>query len=168
MTAANFSGPGHLLMLIKWRIRIALLVLSGLFSAGSSFAVEQSAADMIIGVWLTQDQDAKIEIYRSGNAYDGKIVWLKEPREPRSGEQYTDTGNPDYSKRNRPLLGLILVKGLEHSGNKTWTDATVYDPSDGKYWRCKAYLENIRTLKFTGFWGISVFGRTETWTRSTQ
>ncbi len=34
----------------------------------------------IVGVWLTNGNDAaKIQITKSGETYNGKIIWLKEP-----------------------------------------------------------------------------------------
>lgn len=44
-------------------------------------AQQTSDADAVLGKWLNEDKDARIEIYKEGNSYFGKIVWLKEPNE---------------------------------------------------------------------------------------
>jgi uncharacterized protein (DUF2147 family) len=41
--------------------------------------VAQKKADDIIGNWIVGDNKAKIQVYRSGTKYYGKITWLKEP-----------------------------------------------------------------------------------------
>ena len=41
----------------------------------------------------------------------GKITWLKKPNDAR-GKPFTDTENPDKSKRNQPLIGLIILKNF--------------------------------------------------------
>jgi len=41
----------------------------------------QVKADDIVGVWLTGGKEpAKIQIYKSGPKYYGKIAWLKNPK----------------------------------------------------------------------------------------
>ncbi len=36
------------------------------------------AQNEIPGTWLSENEDAKIEMYKSGNKYFGKIFWLAE------------------------------------------------------------------------------------------
>lgn len=42
----------------------------------------QKRASDIVGFWLSQEGNAKVEIYKSGDKYYGKIVWLKTPIDP--------------------------------------------------------------------------------------
>lgn len=37
------------------------------------------SADAVIGTWLTASGKAKVQIYKEGDKYNGKIVWLKIP-----------------------------------------------------------------------------------------
>ncbi|CCH54779.1 hypothetical protein BN8_03983 [Fibrisoma limi BUZ 3] len=121
-------------------------------------------ADKLVGVWLNQDKDGRIEIYERANRYFGKIVWLNEPNEP-NGQPKRDEKNPDTSLRNRQLLNLILLKNLHYKGENQWDDGSIYDARNGQTYRCKATLRNPSTLDLRGYVGFSLLGRTTTWTR---
>ena len=43
------------------------------------FAQDSTAINSALGVWLTAGGTSKIEIYREGEEFCGKIVWLKRP-----------------------------------------------------------------------------------------
>jgi len=48
--------------------------------AFSQFTKAQNKSNNIIGTWLTPGKDpAKIEIYKNGELFLGKITWLKIP-----------------------------------------------------------------------------------------
>lgn len=120
--------------------------------------------DQIEGKWLNEDKDAKIEIYltKSGT-YAGRIAWLKEPN--RNGKPKMDENNQKESLRKQPILGLVLLKGFKKEGN-TYDDGTIYDPKNGKTYDCTITYKNANTLSIRGYIGISMLGRTTTWTRS--
>lgn len=118
------------------------------------------------GIWLNQDEDAKIEIYENGGKFFGKIVWLKTPIDPETNKPKVDKHNPDPSLRNRPTLGLEILKGFTFDGKEEWKDGTIYDPKSGKTYSCYMRLENKNKLKIRGFIGVSMLGRTTYWTRS--
>ncbi|MEM5786320.1 MAG: DUF2147 domain-containing protein, partial [Syntrophobacteraceae bacterium] len=74
-------------------------------------------ADSITGIWSTPERDAHFEIYRCGNEYCGRIVWLEEPNYPPehlsvAGLPKLDRKNPDPALRDRTLLGLTIIQGL--------------------------------------------------------
>lgn len=127
--------------------------------------------DDVMGRWLSQEQDAMIEISRCGNLYCGRIIWLREPNYPSgdekgmAGKMKVDRENPDSSLRNRPILGLEILKNFRHAGDGKWEDGTIYDPKKGKTYNCKMTLAGDK-LKIRGFIGISLLGRTTVWTRS--
>lgn len=54
------------------------MLAAGLFAAENLQAQEYQADD-ILGLWLNEDEDAHIEVYRENDLYYGKIVWLKFP-----------------------------------------------------------------------------------------
>ena len=45
-------------------------------------SVSAATGKDILGTWLNEAKDAKIEIFQCGNDYCGKIIWLKEPTYP--------------------------------------------------------------------------------------
>lgn len=128
------------------------------------FAAAQK--DKIEGFWLNQEKEAKVEIYKAKNGkFYGKIVWLKEPN--RDGKPKTDINNPKENLRPQPIIGLLILKGFNKDGEKVYEDGTVYDPKNGKTYSCKITYENANTLSIRGYVGISMLGRTTTWTRTT-
>jgi uncharacterized protein (DUF2147 family) len=138
-----------------------------LFITVSLFSIttlSQNKADDIIGVWLTAGKEpGKIQIYKSAGKFYGKIFWVKNPT--KNGKPKTDINNPDASKRNDPIVGLVILKGFKFDGDDEWKDGDIYDPQSGKTYSSYIYLSNINTLKVRGYIGLSLFGRTETWTR---
>lgn len=145
-----------------WIGIFGLMVGLTLLLTGSALAVEGNP-DAVLGQWLTQDGDAGIEIYKCGKEYCGKIVWLKEPKRP-DGKDKIDDKNPDVSKQNRPLMGMNLVWGFEFKGNNKWEEGGIYDPKEGKTYKCHMTLDGNK-LNVRGYMGISLIGRTTTWTR---
>ncbi len=128
-------------------------------------AAAQQKTDDIVGVWLTAGKEqAKVQIYKSGDRYYGKIIWLKNPVE--NGQPRTDAKNPDKAKRNNPIIGLAILSGFKFDGDDEWKSGDIYDPESGKTYSSYMTLKNANTLKLRGYVGISLFGRTETWTRT--
>ena len=131
-------------------------------------------ADPLLGLWATPAEDeggqAHVEITRKGDGYSGKLVWLAEPvygkgdKQGMDGQPKIDRENPDPALKSRPTQGLVILEGFVRSNNNKWTDGTIYDPNDGKTYRCKMQLKGER-LKVRGYIGISIFGRNTVWTR---
>lgn len=143
--------------------RVFLLFLT-LLSFSISRGYAQNKADDIIGTWQTAGVNpARIQIYRVGDRYHGKISWLKVPTD--NGKVRVDANNPDKSKTNQPIIGLVILKGFKFDGDDEWEDGTIYDPKNGKTYSCYMYLKGKDILKARGYIGFSMIGRTETWTR---
>jgi uncharacterized protein (DUF2147 family) len=131
----------------------------------SFVAHSQNKADDIIGTWLTGGKEpAKIQIYKSGEKFYGKIIWLKNPSE--NGKQRTDVNNPDKLKRSNSIIGLVMLTGFKFDGDEEWKGGDIYDPESGKTYSCYMWLKDKNTLKVRGYIGISLVGRTEIWTRT--
>jgi len=120
-------------------------------------------ADDVVGQWYSEKNESLIEIYKTGNKFYGKIIWLKEPL--RDGKPKVDDKNPDEKLRNRPLIGLVILKDFVFDGKDEWSDGQIYDPKSGKTYSCYMKLENKDKLKIRGYIGISLIGRTTYWTR---
>jgi uncharacterized protein (DUF2147 family) len=128
-------------------------------------AFSQNNADDIVGIWLTGGKEpAKVQIYKAGEKYYGKIIWLKNPT--KDGKPLVDSNNPDKAKRNNSVIGLLILIGFKFDGDDEWDGGDIYDPESGKTYSCYMYLKGKDTLKIRGYVGISLFGRTETWTKS--
>ena len=120
--------------------------------------------DDILGYWLNQDNDAKIEIYKEDNSFFGKLFWLKEPNE-KDGSPKIDDKNPNENLRDRNLQGLVIVKNLKFDKkDKEWSGGKIYDPKSGKTYKCFAKIDG-ENLNLRGYIGFSFIGRTATWIR---
>lgn len=130
----------------------------------SIFAKAQNA-DAIVGTWFTAGNESKIQVSKQGNAYIGKIVWLKEPLN-KAGKAKIDDKNSDEKLKNRPLIGLVVLNGIVYESGNAWTDGNIYDPKNGKTYSCNMTLKDKNTIDLRGYIGISLIGRTSRWTRA--
>ena len=131
----------------------------------SSKLIAQTKADDIMGTWLTTGKEpAKIQIYKKGEMYNGKIIWLQNPTDE-AGKAKTDINNPDKTKRSNSVIGMIILTNFKFNGDDEWRGGDIYDPESGNTYSSYIYLRDQTTLKVRGFVGISLFGRTETWSR---
>ena len=128
-----------------------------------SITASAQKADAILGSWANPSGEDHILIYKKGNKYFGKLDWIKFPNDEQ-GKPKTDKNNPDESLRTRPEWGLELLKDFTFDGDNVYTDGTIYDPKNGKTYSCKMTLDGNK-LKIRGYIGISLFGRSEIWTR---
>ncbi len=124
----------------------------------------------ILGIWNIPG-NTKVEIFMCDKSYCGKIVELKNPNYPAddkrgmAGQTKVDRNNPDPDLRTRPLLRLQMLEGFTYSGGNVWKGGKIYDPNNGKLYKCKITLTDPNRLEVRGFIGISWFGRTMVWTR---
>ncbi|MBI1185329.1 DUF2147 domain-containing protein [bacterium] len=142
---------------------LAVAVLCSSFSSTANYG-----SDAILGIWWNQEKTSRIEVYKRNNKYYGKIVWLENEFEDGSSTQPNlDDKNPDESLRSRKLMGLEILKDLEWDDDE-WDDGQIYDPKSGNTYSCYAEFEdddNLNRLKFRGYMGVSLLGRTSYWTR---
>ncbi len=120
--------------------------------------------DAILGIWKTGEGNGHVEIFKNGNKYQGKIVWLKDPNDANTGKPKTDIQHPDKSNHTRPIMGLVNLWGFTFNG-KTYENGRIYDPKNGKEYKCVMTLKDANTLDVRGYVGITLIGRTDTWTR---
>ncbi len=125
----------------------------------------------ILGVWNTEGKDGKIMIYKCGEKYCGKVIWSKDPNYPSDskegmpGTPILDHNNPNPKLRETPIIGLRILYDFMFAGNNLWTDGKIYNPDKGKTYSGKMTLVSPNQLNLRGFVGISLIGRTTTWTR---
>lgn len=141
------------------------LFLSVLLIVNSAFASNPNNPDGIVGVWKTGEGTAMVRIYKNGDKYQGKVVWLKEPIDPETGKPKVDKNHPDEASRKRAVLGLINIWGFLYKDNNTWDDGNIYDPKNGNTYSCTIKLTSPNSLEVRGYIGVSLIGRTDNWTR---
>jgi uncharacterized protein (DUF2147 family) len=96
--------------------------------AMAAMGVDPAAADPR-GVWQAND-GSRVRIVSCGKALCGTMVSAKSPTDPATGRPWTDKNNPDASKRNRPLIGLMVFISMQPNGPAKWS-GTLYDNDRG-------------------------------------
>ena len=138
-----------------------------LLSATTAFG---AGSNGILGIWKTELDESKVEIFMCGEKVCGRIIWLKSPvytdsRDGEVGTPFIDRKNPDPALRSRPILGLRILEGFTAKGDNNWENGTCYDPKSGNTYRGKIHLAAPDRLELRGFIGIPLFGRTSVWIR---
>ncbi|TDE17647.1 DUF2147 domain-containing protein [Dyadobacter psychrotolerans] len=124
---------------------------------------QDTAADKILGEWLNEEKDEKIEIYKSGIHYFGKVTWGTDFLEADGKTSKKDLRNTDETLKARNLINTIILNKFEYNDG-TWDNGTMYDPKSGKTYNCIIKLRNNK-LEIRGYVGVSLFGRTTYWER---
>ncbi len=144
--------------------KLVILLFLGVY-AMAGFAQQ---ADKILGIWWNEEKTSKIEIKKVDGKYVGTIVYMI-PEKYEDGQPPKDKENPEESLRNRSLVGLQILSGLEYEADdKEWDDGTIYDPKSGKTYDCYVWLESDDLLKLKGYVaGIKWMGRSSEWYKTT-
>jgi len=139
-------------------IKILFLLMMGIFSN-----VNAQTENEIVGTWESDKKDVIIEIYRSGNNYQGKYIWGKEIVESDGKTSKKDIKNPDKSLRTRNIVGITSLTGLKWNG-KEYTDGKIYNAPSGDTYSCKVWIKNNK-LYLRGYLGLSLLGQTASFHR---
>ncbi|NNC85282.1 MAG: DUF2147 domain-containing protein [Bacteroidia bacterium] len=155
------------LILISGNLLKSFLAFSMLFLLFSSSEAFSQDANGIVGVWLIQDNDAKVEIFEKAGKYYGKIAWMKYPKDD-NGNDKVDDMNPDPKLRSRKKQGLVIMTGFVYNeSSKEWVDGTIYDSKSGKTYDGYMKLEDDGSLYMKGYiMGMRFLGRSNIWTRA--
>jgi uncharacterized protein (DUF2147 family) len=123
------------------------------------------AIDDITGVWLTDRNEAAIEIHPCGQQRCGRIVWMRDPI-GNNGQPLTDSHNPNLSLRSRPLCGLTIISGLTPRADGSWGQGKVYNPDNGNTYDMEMQRAAPEILRVTGYLGFTFLGQTTDWRRA--
>lgn len=147
-----------------WMTTLCMVMIVGTWTVG---AVEETD---ILGSWVTENGGSCVEIFERDTKYFAHITALKFPNfnegevEGMDGKPRVDIHNPDESLRSLSLIGLELMKDFTFTGSQ-WVDGRIYDPDNGRTYRCKMTLKEGGVLNVRGYVGIPAFGRTTVWMR---
>ncbi len=118
--------------------------------------------DSVFGTWKTIDDktgDAKsyIELYKKDNKLFGKITKLLEAEQDATCEECKG------KKKDKPLVGMIVVENLEWKGDR-WEDGKILDPESGNTYNCKIWVDedDANVLKVRGIHWTGIY-RTQEW-----
>lgn len=137
--------------------KILTLCFALILSSSLSFAQD------VVGKWKLDDGSAIVEVYKAGDCYNGKIVWLEIPTY-KDGSPVLDTNNPDKNLQSRQLIGLNMLSGLKKVDGE-YKNGNIYDPGNGKTYYCSMKVEGD-VLKVKGSLDKrGLLGRTMDWFR---
>jgi uncharacterized protein (DUF2147 family) len=145
---------------------VRLFVTSCLLLLNNLSSVAQHADD-ILGTWWNEERDGKVEVYKYGGAYYGRVVFVKFNTNPDGSSPKRDNNNPDPGLRSRIIQGTTILSALHWDAEeKEWADGRIYDTKSGNTYDCYARLQADGTLYFKGYMlGMRFIGRSTFWTR---
>jgi uncharacterized protein (DUF2147 family) len=147
-------------MQIKLLMRKLSILLLSLFVSAVVFA-----NDSIVGLWENSNGKTHFEVYKVKDKYFARIVQLKEPIDE-NGLPKVDKKNPDINQQTRPIVGLVVVRNLVYSqDDNEWKDGNIYNPEDGRIYKCMIKLKDNNTMDVRGYIGFTCLGKTTTMRR---
>ena len=129
---------------------------------GGAYGTAPTSSD-ITGTWLVENGEAHIEVEPCGDGLCGTVVWMREPYDEHGNEKI-DIFNPDETLRDRKIVGLRIMEVFPKKDKLAWK-GTIYDANTGSTYRCTLEPRGENRIKFRGYIGITLFGRTTHWTR---
>jgi uncharacterized protein (DUF2147 family) len=131
------------------KVAVAALLLFGM----CAFAVAAEPT----GEWVVRDGSARVRIEPCADALWGVIAWTRYP----GG---IDSKNPNPAKRNRPIVGVPILRAMKPAAPNKW-EGEVYDARSGKVYSANITLVRDDVLKVEGCVLGGVFCDGENWTR---
>jgi uncharacterized protein (DUF2147 family) len=109
-------------------------------AALSLLAVPAAAADPS-GDWTVKDGSARMRLADCNGKIWGIVAWAQT-----SG---VDSKNPDPAQRNRPLIGLPILRGMQKTKSNQW-EGPIYNPKNGKTYQGTITLKQSDVLEVEG------------------
>lgn len=146
----------------QWAAVIAVAMIWGASQGiAAADAASGSGTDPILGVWLTEGGDSKVEIVRRVGSYMGTIVWLREPQ--RDGLPALDRQNVNLALRGRSIMGIEILTGFVRGQDGRWRGGEIYSPRQGRSYPAEMALIAGDRLEITVRAGILT--KQVVWTR---
>ena len=129
-----------------------------------------SQSNPLLGKWKTKDDETGriksiVEITERDGQFYGTVVELfRLPDEDQ--DPYCDKCDDD--RKDKRVLGMEIVRGMQADGEMEWEDGTICDPKKGSVYDCEMWFEdgNMDVLKVRG--NILFLFRTQEWYRVTE
>ena len=132
----------------------------------SSYGNAQSN-DPVLGVWKTIDEKTNqpsslIRLEEKNGEPSGLVTELiLTPGEA----LITHCNLCKDERKGKPIVGMIIMKGLKRGAPGNWSGGEILDPEEGEIYKVKIAMVNDKTLEVRGYIGIPLLGRTQIWVR---
>lgn len=131
-------------------------------------SLQQAIGQSVFGTWQTIDDrtgvsKALIEIFQKDGLMYGEVQEILE-----EGREEALCTKCKGKRKGRPIEGMQIIEALEKTGPYTWEGDTLFDPEQGRTFRCKIWLDPERPneLKVRGY--LMFIYRTQTWKRASN
>ena len=143
-------------------LRQALVTVALLLASVPALAANLSP----VGTWKTIDDktgEAKsiVRITEHNGVLEGTVLTvLKSDQGP-----HPICDKCDGARHNQPIEGMNFMWGLTRDGD-VWDGGKILDPKTGRIYKAKIkVIDGGKNLKVRGYFGFSLFGRTQIWHR---
>lgn len=124
----------------------------------------ENVSENLIGVWISDDNNSHIQIFRCEKKYCARLIWLKNSSN-QNGEALKDYKNPDKNLRTENVVGLKVFWNFEYQGNGKYKNGKMYNYKDGRTYHGELTLKENK-LKVRGYvFGIRWLGGSTVMTR---
>jgi len=142
----------------KGKVIVSLLILLSLCPS-LKVAGQTMNPDIILGNWISPENDVIINCYKAKGKYFGKVVWYK-----RYDGKIEDTTK---GVRESKWLNSIVVNNLSYCNGK-WNDGTIHDLKSDKTYDAIVKFKNNNTIDIRGYIYFQLFGQSVTFARYTN
>ncbi len=129
------------------------------------FFATSGFSQSVFGKWKTIDDrtgkpKAIISIYEKEGLMYGHVLEILE-----EGKEDALCIKCEGDLKDKPVLGMTIIKGLEEHANGEWRGKHLFDPEQAMMFKCKIWLnpDNPDELKVRGY--LAFIYRTQTWIR---
>ena len=160
------SGGRVNVPLVRLQLALRILLVFALWPL-AAFSGD-STGPSPVGLWNTiSDVDGKprgvVRVIEKDGVYSAAIVRSLVPGEEDMGLCDVCPG----ARKGQPYNGLVFLTGLRKVGSTEYGGGEILDPDTGSIYSCRAQLENNgQALVVRGYFGISLFGRSQIWQRA--
>lgn len=112
-----------------------------------------------------QSSNVIILFKEENDKINGYILDISNKESPKT--QLYDINNKNKELRNKPLIGLKIVKDFIYdSKTDSYINGKIYDPTTGYWFHCSAHIKNNKLYLRGSLDQLGILGMTRTWSKT--